>query len=51
MKSPLRILYLEDDARDVELVQETLAADGIDCQITRVDAEADFHRGTRTGRF
>ena len=51
MKSPLRILYLEDDTRDVELIQETLAADGIDCQITRVDAEADFHRGTRTGRF
>ena len=51
MKSPLRILYLEDDARDVELVQETLAADGIDCQITRVEAEADFIAALEQGGF
>jgi PAS domain S-box-containing protein len=51
MKSPLRILYLEDDARDVELVQETLAADGIDCQITRVEAEADFVGALEQGGF
>jgi PAS domain S-box-containing protein len=42
MKSPLRILYLEDDPRDAELVQETLASDGIRCQVTRVETEADF---------
>ena len=41
MKS-LRILYLEDDPRDTELVQETLASDGIECQVTRVETEADF---------
>jgi len=51
MKSPLRILYLEDDTRDVELIQETLAADGIDCQITRVDAEADFIAALEQGGF
>ena len=51
MKAPLRILYLEDDARDVELVQETLAADGIDCQITRVEAEADFIAALEQGGF
>src|SRR5215469_9906960 len=51
MKSPLRILYLEDDARDVELVQETLAADGLNCQITRVDAEADFIAALEQGGF
>ena len=42
MKSPLHILYLEDDPRDAELVQETLAGDGIASHITRVDTEADF---------
>jgi CheY-like chemotaxis protein len=42
MKSQLRILYLEDDPGDAELVQETLAADGIACQLTRVETEADF---------
>ena len=29
MKSPLRILHLEDDLRDAELVEGTLEADGI----------------------
>jgi signal transduction histidine kinase/CheY-like chemotaxis protein len=42
MKSPLLILYLEDDPKDAELVQETLATDGIRSQITRVETEADF---------
>jgi PAS domain S-box-containing protein len=51
MKSPLRILYLEDDARDVELVQETLSADGINCQVTRVETEADFTRSLEQGGF
>jgi PAS domain S-box-containing protein len=42
MSSPLRILSLEDDPKDAELVQETLAGDGISCVITRVETEADF---------
>jgi DNA-binding NtrC family response regulator len=42
MKSPLSVLHLEDDSRDAELVQETLAADGIVCQVTRVETPADF---------
>src|ERR1700751_380328 len=42
MKSPLRILHLEDDSKDAELVQETLAIDGIRCHVTRVETEADF---------
>ena len=42
MKSPLHILYLEDDPGDAELVQETLASGGISCQVTRVETEADF---------
>ena len=42
MKPPLRILYLEDDPRDAELVQETLAADGVESKIIRVETEPDF---------
>ena len=50
MKS-LRILYLEDDPRDVELVQETLASDGVECHVTRVETEADFIASLEEGGF
>jgi DNA-binding NtrC family response regulator len=42
MRSPLRILHLEDDQRDAELVQGTLEAEGVDCQVTCVQTEPDF---------
>jgi PAS domain S-box-containing protein len=51
MKSPLLILYLEDDPRDAELVQETLASDGISCHVTRVETEADFIASLQQGGF
>ena len=51
MKSQLRILYLEDDPRDAELVQETLANDGIRCHVTRVETEADFIASLEKGGF
>src|SRR5208283_1817092 len=51
MKSQLRILYLEDDPRDAELVQETLANDGIRCHVTRVETEADFITSLEKGGF
>jgi PAS domain S-box-containing protein len=51
MKSPLRILYLEDDPEDAALVQETLATDGVSCQITRVETEADFVASLKKGGF
>ena len=38
----MRILSLEDDARDTELLEETLASDGIECEITRIETEAAF---------
>jgi PAS domain S-box-containing protein len=50
MKS-LRILYLEDDPRDAELVQETLATDGVECRVTRVETEADFIASLEQGGF
>jgi PAS domain S-box-containing protein len=40
--SPLRILLLEDDARDAELIQELLEADNFVCEVNRVQTRADF---------
>jgi PAS domain S-box-containing protein len=49
MKSPLRILHLEDDPRDAELVQEALANDGITCHVERVETEAEFTASLNRG--
>jgi PAS domain S-box-containing protein len=51
MKSPLSILYLENDPRDAELVQEMLASHGIQCHVTRVEAEADYIASLKQGGF
>jgi PAS domain S-box-containing protein len=42
LEGPLRILHLEDDPRDTELVQATLAGGGVTCELTRVDTQAEF---------
>ncbi|HSY18136.1 MAG TPA: ATP-binding protein [Candidatus Acidoferrales bacterium] len=42
MKSPLRILHLEDDARDAALICSTLESGGIACAITCVQRRDDF---------
>ena len=42
MRSPLRILHLEDDPNDAALVQSTLEAEGIPCTTTRVENPEDF---------
>jgi PAS domain S-box-containing protein len=42
MKLPLRILHLEDNPQDAELIQTTLESEGIACEVTRVDTESDF---------
>ena len=49
MNSPLRILCLENDLADAELVHETLEADGIACELTRVEAEGEFRDALRGG--
>ena len=42
MKSPLRILHLEDDPNDAELIEATLLAEGILCSTTCVENRDDF---------
>src|ERR1700680_3787815 len=51
MRSPLRILSLEDDPKDAELVEEKLAIDGISSYVTRVETEADFIASLERGCF
>jgi signal transduction histidine kinase/DNA-binding response OmpR family regulator len=51
MTTPLRILYLEDDPRDAELVQEALETTGIVCEVTRVETQADFTTSLEQGVF
>ena len=47
----LRILHLEDDARDAELIQENLVAEGFACDITRVQTEEEFLTAAERGLF
>ena len=40
MRHPLRILSVEDDPKDAELIQDLLATEDIACEVTRVDTQA-----------
>ena len=53
MSSPhrLRILSLEDDAHDAELIQELLEAEGIACQLFRVDSQSVFSASLEQGEI
>ncbi len=51
MKHLLKILHLEDDCADADLVRETLAAGGIACDATRVDNQAGFVTAIEKGSF
>jgi two-component system, cell cycle sensor histidine kinase and response regulator CckA len=42
LKTPLRILHLEDDPNDAALIQSTLEAGGIICETIRVQNRRDF---------
>lgn len=42
MKSSLRVLYLEDEKNDVELVQAKLEEGGFSCAVINVETRRDF---------
>jgi two-component system cell cycle sensor histidine kinase/response regulator CckA len=42
MNRAIRILHLEDDVLDAELIARRLEEDGMNCRIERVDSEAGF---------
>ncbi len=45
MKSNLKILYLEDDPKDADLVLAMLEAEGVTCRVTLVETKAAFVTG------
>ena len=47
----MRILYLEDEPKDAELVQASLEAEGILCDLTRADTQASFLTFLQQGGF
>jgi len=51
MSSPIHILHLENDIADTALVQETLAMEGIACDVTRVETEQAFRAELQQGGF
>src|SRR5262249_46841723 len=51
MGNSLRILYLEDEPRDAELVQASLEAEGIVCEVTRADTQEGFRTSLQQGGF
>ena len=51
MKTPLRLLHLEDDPIDGELIVTTLIEGGIPCQSQRVDTRQAFVAALKEGRM
>jgi two-component system sensor histidine kinase UhpB len=51
IKSPLRLLHLEDDLNDAVLVRSALKTGGIRCAITRVQNRADFVAALKRGNI
>src|SRR5207249_3670445 len=51
MKLPLRILHLEDSRVDAELVEASLADEGIACEVTLVETRDSFLAALENDRF
>ena len=47
----IRLLHLEDSPRDAELIARKLEADGLSCDILRVDSKAHFETALVDGTF
>jgi PAS domain S-box-containing protein len=42
MRPPLRVLSIEDEPKDADLIKNLLETEGIVCDVTRVENQADF---------
>ena len=51
MEKCLRILHLEDNPVDADLIRATLAAEGVVCEAVRVEARSDFVDAVESGGF
>src|SRR2546422_1506750 len=51
IKPSVRILHLEDNPSDADLIQATLRSRGIPCSVTRVQTRDDFETALAPNRF
>ncbi|MBN1329250.1 MAG: PAS domain S-box protein [Candidatus Heimdallarchaeota archaeon] len=51
MRSPIKILHLEDNKNDAELIKETLLLNELDCEITLIDNKEAFIRNLADENF
>ena len=51
VEPPLRVLSLEDDPRDAELIHAQLEEQGIACNLTRVETQAGFETAIERGNI
>ncbi|HVF10860.1 MAG TPA: response regulator [Abditibacteriaceae bacterium] len=51
MSTPLRILHLEDDPADADLIEAMLEAEGLSCEVTRAATGGDFFKALGQGDF
>src|ERR1700686_2366914 len=51
MDSSLRVLHLEDDRNDADIVRGLLESGGITCQVTRVETRDDFIAAVEKAAF
>jgi two-component system cell cycle sensor histidine kinase/response regulator CckA len=51
MNTPLRILHLEDNARDAELIQSALEAESLHCEVVHVKNREEFEKAIEQDRF
>jgi len=51
MRHPLRILSIEDDPKDTQLIQDLLETAGIVCEVARVDTQAALQASLEQGRI
>src|SRR5712691_3095738 len=51
LQSPLRVLYVEDNDHDAELVRRRLTDEGIAAEFTRVTTRASYLEALEQGRF
>ena len=51
LQHPLRILSVEDDPNDAELIRDLLETEDIACEITRVDTQPEFKARLERGEL
>jgi PAS domain-containing protein len=51
MGSPLKILHLEDNPADAELIDSWLHADNIECEVQRVATQREYESALESGGF